>query len=162
MTKPDKDIFDFSIDSGQLYFVHSGDLNLEIFLESHGGHHHHQGGETKKTSKFGAFFWKWWWWCWWWWWWPPWDSKKISKARLRSPEWTRYNWPESIEKSNLSFTVWPHERSTFWKNMTRNGQNSRPAETDPYIHPFSYAKSKFNRGKRRYGQAGEEEDQYKD
>ena len=53
-----KDRFDFSIDSGQLYLVHSGDLNLalEIFLESHGGHHHHQGGETKKTSKFGAFF----------------------------------------------------------------------------------------------------------
>ena len=38
-----KDRFDFSIDSGQLYLVHSGDLNLalEIFLESHGGHHHH-------------------------------------------------------------------------------------------------------------------------
>ena len=38
-----KDRFDFSIDSGQLYLVHSGDLNLalEFFLESHGGHHHH-------------------------------------------------------------------------------------------------------------------------
>ena len=32
-----KDRFDFSIDSGQLYLVHSGDLNLalEFFLESH-------------------------------------------------------------------------------------------------------------------------------
>ena len=58
--------------------------------------------------------------------------KNFQKFPKISPECTRYNWPESIEKSNLSFTVWPHERSTFWKNMTRNGQNSRPAETDPY------------------------------
>ena len=38
-----KDRFDFSIDSGQLYLVHSGDLNLalEFFLESHHHHHHH-------------------------------------------------------------------------------------------------------------------------
>ena len=60
-------------------------------------------------------------------------QKNFQKFPKISPECTRYNWPESIEKSNLSFTVWPHARSTFWKNMTRNGQNSRPAETDPYV-----------------------------
>ena len=43
-----------------------------------------------------------------------------------------HNWPRSIEKLNISYQVWSHEGSTFWKNMTRNGHFSRPAETDPY------------------------------
>ena len=45
----------------------------------------------------------------------------------------RPNWPGSIEKSSLSYQVWSHEGSTFWKNMTRNGHFPRPAETDPYV-----------------------------
>ena len=41
--------------------------------------------------------------------------------------------PRSIEKSCLSFTVWPHEGSTFKKKkVTRNSHFPRPAETDPY------------------------------
>ena len=45
----------------------------------------------------------------------------------------RHNWPGTIEKSNLSYQVWSHEGSTLKKKVTRNSQNSRPAETDPYV-----------------------------
>ena len=31
-----------------------------------------------------------------------------------------YKYPQSIAKLNLSYQVKSHERSTFWKNMTRN------------------------------------------
>ena len=33
----------------------------------------------------------------------------------------------------LTYQVWSHEGSTFWKNMARNGQYSRPAESDLYV-----------------------------
>ena len=40
--------------------------------------------------------------------------KKISEVRREVFWWSkRYNWHKTIEKSCLSFTVWPHERSTF-------------------------------------------------
>ena len=40
--------------------------------------------------------------------------KKISEVRREVIWWSkRYNWHKTIEKSCLSFTVWPHERSTF-------------------------------------------------
>ena len=57
-----KDRFDFSIDSGQLYLVHSGDLNLALDNkeeEEEGGNNDEEKEEDKtnnKTSKFGAFY----------------------------------------------------------------------------------------------------------
>ena len=58
----------------------------------------------------------------------------------------RYNWLKTIEKSNLSFTVWPHESSTFFKKRTRNGHFPRPRETDPYMVTINKLlnKSQFN------------------
>ena len=42
--------------------------------------------------------------------------KKISEVRREVIWWSkRYNWHKTIEKSCLSFTVWPHERSTLKK-----------------------------------------------
>ena len=38
----------------------------------------------------------------------------------------------SIEKTGPTNQVWAHKGLTFWKNMTRNEQNSRPAQTVPY------------------------------
>ena len=38
----------------------------------------------------------------------------------------------TIEKSNLSDQGWSHKGSTLKKKVTRNSQNSRPAETGPY------------------------------
>ena len=59
--------------------------------------------------------------------------KKISEVRREVIWWSkRYNWHKTIEKSCLSFTVWPHERSTFKKKVTRKGHFPRPGETDPY------------------------------
>ena len=60
--------------------------------------------------------------------------KKISEVRREVFWWSkRYNWHKTIEKSCLSFTVWPHERSTFKKKVTRKGHFPRPGETDPYV-----------------------------
>ena len=42
--------------------------------------------------------------------------QKIFQGQVKVfPESTRYNWPESIEKSNISYQVWSHEGSTFKK-----------------------------------------------
>ena len=48
-----KDIFDFSIDSGQLYLVHSGDLNLALDNkeeEEEGGNNDEEKEEDKTNS----------------------------------------------------------------------------------------------------------------
>ena len=51
---------------------------------------------------------------------------------------TRYKYPKSIAKLNLSNQVWSHQRSIFWKKydtkfLWRNKHFPRPAETDPYV-----------------------------
>ena len=65
----------------------------------------------------------------------PKNTKKNYEVQHEVFWWSkRYNWLKTIEKSNLSFTVWPHESSTFKKKRTRNGHFPRPRETDPYIY----------------------------
>ena len=61
--------------------------------------------------------------------------QKIPKKILRSDGRCFSDPADTIEKSCLSFTVWPHERSTFEeKKVTWKGHFPRPAETDPYVH----------------------------